>query len=451
MVNDIIIKVFSDIEDITFIHSALKRVSISHVKILKQDISQLELIENELVVFQLGVPQSSILQELLKFKKRYNDRFLVVFLYFDEILKNALISLGFQDIFYLPDEVGKLDSVLNEILKSYYSYQNVLIETEEGKIDLTTILGSGDNTYQKIMLVRRAAENPDLNILITGESGTGKELLAKVIHNYYNEKAPFVDINCTAISEDMLDLELFGYEKVETSGIISKKLGLFELAEKGSILLDEISGMSLDLQSKLLRVIDKKVIKRRNSINDIPVQARIISTTNFDLSKLVEERKYRSDLFHRLNAITIDLIPLRERKEDILKLTEFFVNKFSEQYNIVINEIEKEVVEYLKDYDWPGNIRELKGIIERAVLLSENNILKRENFKIILTPEIDRGKEGKETNKNIIILELPYEEYTLLRMNKLYAEKVLKRQKGNKSRTAKILGISRPTLDNLIN
>ena len=142
---------------------------------------------------------------------------------------------------------------------------------------------------------------------------------------------------------------------------------------------------------------------------------------------------------------------LRQRKEDILKLTEFFVNKFSEQYNIVINEIEKEVVEYLKEYDWPGNIRELKSVIERAVLLSKNNILKRENFKILLTPDIEKRTEEKDTSNNIIVLELPYEEYNILKVNKLYAKKVLERQKGNKSRTAKLLGISRPTLDNLLN
>lgn len=451
MGNDINIKIFSDIEDLTYIQSSLQRTNIPHLKIQRQDPTQIGLVQDEFLIFQLGMPQSSLLQDVLKYKDKFKGRYIITFLYKDEILKNALLSLGILDIFFLPDEIGKLDTVLNEILKSYYSFQDVLIETEEGKIDIAKIIGSGEDSFQKITLVKRAAENSNLNILILGESGTGKELLARIIHNYYNSATPFVDINCTAISENVLELELFGKESDEESGTINKKLSLFELAENGTILIEEISILSLALQLKLLRVVDRKVIRRFGTENDIPINARIITTSNKDLSLLVREKKFRQDLYHRLNAIIIELTPLRKRKQDILTLTEFFVNKFSEQYNIEINEIEKEVVNYLKEYDWPGNIRELKSVIERAVLLSEDKILRCENFKTILTPDIKNKVEVEEiTPKNIINLKLPFQEYSLLKLNKLYAKQVLEKLDGNKSKTAKLLGISRPTLDSLL-
>jgi two-component system, NtrC family, response regulator AtoC len=451
MQSNINIKIFSDIEDLTYIQSSLKRTNVSSLSIARSDPSEISSIENEFVIFQLGVPQSTLLQDLLKFKDKFKGRYIVIFLYKDEILKNALMSLGLLDIFFLPDEIGKLDIVLSEIIKSFFSFQDVLIETEEGKIDISRIIGSGDDSFQKITLVKRAAENSNLNILILGESGTGKELLAKIIHNYYNAAAPFVDINCAAVAEDVLELELFGKEIDEETDGINKKLSLFELAENGSILIDEISSLSSNLQLKLLRVVDRKVIRRIGIEQDIPINARIITTSNRDLSLLVRERKFRQDLYHRLNAITIELTPLRERKQDILTLTEFFVNKFSEQYNIEIKEIEKEVVNYLKEYDWPGNIRELKSVIERAVLLSENKILKCENFKTILTPEIKYKINIEDTTpRNILSLKIPFEEFSLLKLNKLYAKAVLEKLDGNKSKTAKLLGISRPTLDSLL-
>ncbi len=209
----------------------------------------------------------------------------------------------------------------------------------------------------------------DTTVLLTGESGTGKELVANLIYkNSLRKKQPFIKVNCAAVPGNLLESEFFGYEEGSFTGASRQgKIGIFELANRGTLFLDEIGEIPIQMQSKLLRVLQEKEIMRIGGKETIPIDVRIIAATNINLKKAIEEGKFRDDLYYRLNIIPIDIPPLRERKEDIGKLTRYFVEKFNREYKLNKN-ISDDVIELLEAYHWPGNVRELKNIIERVVV-----------------------------------------------------------------------------------
>jgi len=254
---------------------------------------------------------------------------------------------------------------------------------------------------------------------------------------------PFLEINCAALPETLLESELFGHEKGAFTDAKYRKKGLFELAEGGTIFLDEIGEMGITLQSRLLRVIENKTFRRVGGVKDLKVNTRIISATNRDLKKAIKEGKFRSDLYYRLQVIPIYLPPLRERKEDIPLLANHFISVFNREFKKNVKKIGPEVEKLLVSYSWPGNVRELKNVIERAILLEAEDELLPEH----LPPEITQGRgEGlmeEEASSTSIDDLFPM---TLKEMEKLLIEKTLERTSGNKSRAAKILGISRQTL-----
>ena len=225
---------------------------------------------------------------------------------------------------------------------------------------------------------------------------------------------------------------------------------MFELAEDGTIFLDEIGDLNLDLQVKLLRAIDNRVIRRLGGTTDIPVKARIISATNRNLPQLILEEKFRNDLYHRLNAINIHLPALRDRGDDVVEIAENFISKACKRFNKPSFTISDELKSFLLSYLWPGNIRELKNAIERAVLLSEQFLNIKYLFNLS-TPEIEQAFEGKNIEERRIKLEVEYQSTDIQKISKLYARKVLEKYSGNKSKTAKLLGLSRPTLDKMLN
>ena len=219
------------------------------------------------------------------------------------------------------------------------------------------------------------------NILISGESGTGKEVLAKFIHqNSHRKDGNFVAINCSAIPENLLESELFGYAKGAFTGAAQKKAGLFEEANGGTLLLDEIGDLDLVLQAKLLRVIQERQIKRVGENKSIPVDVRILAATHKDLEAEVHAGRFREDLFFRLNVILLHVPPLRRRKEDILPLAKHFLKKYSEQNNVQVLNFTKEAEKHLLEFPWHGNVRELENAIERAVILCNSNIVSIEDL-----------------------------------------------------------------------
>ncbi len=290
-------------------------------------------------------------------------------------------------------------------------------------------------------------------VLLLGESGTGKEILAKYIHFCSKREGPFVAINCAAIPEELLEAELFGYEKGAFTGAIKSKPGKFELAHKGTLFLDEIGDLSLKLQAKLLRVLQEKQVERLGSDHPIKVEVRIIAATNKDLEKEVEKGNFREDLFYRLNVIPIKIPPLRERKEDIPLLAEFFLKKICKREGIEEKKFSKKAIKALMNYSWPGNVRELENLIERVVILSENNIIEEE--ELFPQPLAFRNMEDNFVeDKHVLLksLKIPEISEEGIELNKIlreiemfYLKKALELSKGVKTRAAKLLGLNRTT------
>jgi len=291
--------------------------------------------------------------------------------------------------------------------------------------------------------------------LILGESGTGKEILAKYIHSCSNRKGPFIAVNCAAIPEDLLEAELFGYEKGAFTGAIKSKPGKFELAEGGTIFLDEIGDLSLKLQAKLLRVLQEKKIERLGGEKSIKINVRILAATNKDLEKEVREGRFREDLFFRLNVIPLKLPPLRERKEDIPLLAEFFIKKICEREGIPYKKLHPDTIKILTEYSWPGNIRELENFIERLVILCDKEEITPEDLNIGPIKEIFLIKKEVEKTKNISSQKLfhlpPLTEsginlpQILKEIEVFYLKEALKISNGVKSKAAKMLGLNRTT------
>ena len=268
-------------------------------------------------------------------------------------------------------------------------------------------------------------------VLITGESGTGKEIVARLIHKFSERKGEFVDLNCASIPEELAESELFGYEKGAFTGALSRKKGKFELADKGTLFLDEIGELSKNVQAKLLRVIEYGTFTRVGGIQKIEVDTRIISATNVDLERAVKEGKFREDLYYRISVFKIHIPPLRDRKEDIIPLAEYFLKKFSKEYKKKCYELTERAKEYLLSLEWKGNVRELKNLIERAVILSNKEVIDVEELGF---------KKNNSFNVNRLLEIKNYRE-AKREFEKLFIEKKLKENNYDLKKTAKEIGI----------
>jgi transcriptional regulator with PAS, ATPase and Fis domain len=453
---EIVIKVYSDDEDIISINSALAKLKNSNISVLTFSDKKIFLEDYEVLIVKLSGLESGFIQQVVELKKPSNSKLLFIIPENNTLLAVTLAKLGFNDIFILPYEVYKFSTYLDEIIEDFEARRQgeLILNEVEASADFKEFLGISDSVSKIKKLAQKISSEPQLNILILGETGTGKGLLAKLIHNNsLGGSNAFVDVLCTAIPEALLESELFGHEKGAFTSAQFKKSGLFEIAENGTLFLDEIGDLSISLQSKLLRVIEKKVIRRLGGVTDIPVNARIISATNRKLEEMIEENSFRSDLFYRLNTVSIEIPPLRERQEDIKILLEKFITDYNTQFNKKITRVDSDLEDFILNYSWPGNVREFKNSVERAVLLSEGKSLSLKHFSSIINfnPPVDKSEEkGPTLHPHIINLQLNYVSTDLEILNKMYAEEVLKKYKGNKSRTSEQLGISRPKLDKLL-
>ena len=299
------------------------------------------------------------------------------------------------------------------------------------------ILGKSKPMREVFDLIRRVADS-QTNVLITGESGTGKELAAKAIHfNSDRRSGPFVPINCAAIPEALLESELFGHMKGAFTDAKGDKRGLFEEAHGGTLFLDEISELPVMLQAKLLRAIQEKEIRRVGSTKSIAVDVRIIAATNLALAEEVRAKRFREDLYYRLNVIEIRMPPLRERREDILLLVDAFLKKCAEASKKAVKGIGESALALLMDYPWPGNVRELENVIERAVTLTRGEQVTPED----LPPAIHGSRGDRKVIDDAADRTLPLED-----VEKEYILRILDKTGGNKYQAAQILGIDRKTL-----
>ena len=321
---------------------------------------------------------------------------------------------------------------------------------QKDDMNLGRIIAESQKMREAVSLVDKISQTPKTSVLIFGESGVGKEMIANLIH-YKSSRAsgPFIKVNCAAIPDTMLEAELFGYEKGAFTDARSSKKGLFELANSGTILLDEIGEMNINLQPKLLRIIETQVYRRIGGTRDLTCDVRIVAATNKNLASEVKKGNFREDLFYRLNVMPVYVPPLRERLEDIPHLSALFISQFNMEFKKKVSGLSKEAEALFLSYPWPGNIRELKNVIERAMIITEGDIILHD----LLPPEIvnenakagmieERREMEKDANQNA----KENQDYSLNTVTKELILKALNSAKGNRSIAAKSLGISRTTL-----
>lgn len=386
----------------------------------------------EVVVTDLKMDGMSGLELLKAIKKSYPDTEVILMTAF-ATQKNAVEAMkeGALDYLIKPFEMDELVLRIQRILKQKTLLKKVRkpAQIEEEFIAFKGVVGRSAKMRKVYQLVRKGAAT-DATILIRGESGTGKELIAEILHKSSPRKEkPFVTINCAALPENLLESELFGYEKGAFTGATGRKIGKFELAGDGTIFLDEIGDMSLATQAKLLRVLQNREFYRLGGNDIIVNKARVIAATNRDLEYMIEKGEFRQDLYYRLNVFPIYLPPLRERKEDIPAL----VSHFIEQYDVV--GIDRKALQHLIEYDWPGNIRELQNVIERAAILADSVITLQD------LPSLRIGPSDKRYD-----FEIPEQNFQLDEFEKYLIQQALEKSRGNKTRAAELLGITRRRL-----
>lgn len=403
-------------------------------------------LEADVVISDLKLPVMSGL-DFIKRIRRSNSSLPIILMTSEGSVETAVeaIEAGAYDFVLKPLHIPQLlisvqrALFLNEVQAENNNLKSMFHED----VGLKGVIGKSIGFKKALELARRVSTS-QANILITGESGSGKEVIARAVHELGDKKdGPFIAINCSAIPENLLESELFGHAKGAFTGAHDKKVGLFEEANKGTLFLDEIGDLSLPLQAKLLRVLQERKVKRIGENQYRDITARIICATHKDLRKEVAEQRFREDLFFRLNVIPIYMPPLRERKDDILPLSEYFLKKFAMMNNSPVKGFTKEAIQKLEGYEWKGNVRELENAIERAVVLATGDLISPEDLP---TEEFYQAEPAVSAlmPKGLSIDE--DRPVTLEELSKKYIQYIFDKNEGAKEQTAKDLGIDRKTL-----
>ena len=403
----------------------------------------------DVVMLDINMPEQSGIEVLQELKRKEIDT-QVVMLSADDTAETAVkaMKLGAADYLTKPFNMDEVRIVISNIVENHKLkheveyYRNITAQIFEKEL-----LGESDAIKDLKAKAEKIAQAHVSSVLITGESGTGKELVARYIHCLMHGDCtqgytPFRALNCTALPETLLESELFGYEKGSFTDAKADKKGIFELADGGSILLDEIGDMKLSLQSKLLRVLEERTVRRIGGNIEIPIDVTVIATTNKDIPCAIEEEEFRMDLFYRLNAFSLFIPPLRDRKEDVMRLARHFLSQFAAKYkNQKIRDFSPEAEKLLTFYRWTGNVRELKNVIERIVVL--------ENAEVIL-PEHLPKEFLNQTVPSVVPLKnkivLPEAGISLDDIEKDLIVQALERTHNNKTLAAKLLNISYDSL-----
>ncbi|MCE5312711.1 MAG: sigma-54 dependent transcriptional regulator [Nitrospiraceae bacterium] len=377
------------VEDEATLASSLKRVfqkegyEVTTAGSAEDGLSLLEEGFYDLVISDIVLPGISGIEFLKRIRERQPELPVIIITAYGS-METAVEALraGAYDYVVKPVLHEEIKQIISNALKqNALKTENLILKKQiEKDYDFGNIIGTSA-AIQKIMNEIKKVANAKSNILLLGETGTGKELIARAIHYNSNRAAlPFIPINCTAIPETLMESELFGHVKGAFTGAVSSKKGLFEEAHSGTVFLDEIGDLSLPMQSKLLRVLEDQQVRPVGSTRSIKVDLRFICATNRNLQEFVRESRFREDLFYRINAITINIPPLRERKEDIEELVKHFIEKYSTESSKPVCSIDPQALDCLKHYNWPGNIRELQNIIERAILITDVDTIKIEHL-----------------------------------------------------------------------
>ncbi len=388
----------------------------------------------DVVITDLAMPEVTGL-DILKRAKEIDENIPVIIVTAQDAMAPTItaIQLGAYDYISKPIDQDRFRLLVKRALESkrlYDKYSNVSSQTAEKLQDECVLIGNTPEIKEVFKQIGMVSINR-VTVLIQGESGTGKELVAKIIHSSgITKDYPFVAVNCSALSETLLESELFGHVKGAFTGAVRDKKGKFELAGNGTIFLDEISEISLNLQVKLLRIIQEKEFEKVGGETSIPLKARIITATNSDLSKLVSEGKFREDLYFRLKVFTIQTPDLNSRKADIPQLVIHFLAKINKELHKNVNVVPLETMEILQNHNWVGNIRELENTLTQAVVLAKGNVLSKEYL-------ILRKVISADGNNDLA---------SLTEVEKNHIKKVLELKGWNKTESAKVLGIAKSTL-----
>ena len=427
----------------------------------KQALSMFRSNPYDMAVLDIKMPGLQGLELLKQVKDEFPD-LLVIIMTAESTMENAVAAMknGAYDYLTKPFDLDALDAIILKAQKAAEVSEQIghlKDELQEQYRFGRTIIGNSQPMQEVYKTLGRVAAS-DVTVLITGESGTGKELIARAVHfNSPRLGKPFLAINCAAIPRDLLESELFGHERGAFTGATERKTGKFEQANGGTLFLDEIGDMPLELQAKLLRVLQEKEITRTGGSQTMLIDVRIVAATNQNLGALVQGKQFREDLYYRLNVVPIALPPLRDRKEDIPAMVEFFLQRAQKEFGIQATEVSKDSLALLKRHHWPGNVRELENVIKRAALLSPNHVLMPADFPGLFGGQ---GQENQDESLEGLVarkLENSLAQMDLQELDSLYemvlhqVERpliniILRQTRGNQVRTAEILGINRNTL-----
>jgi len=398
----------------------------------------------DLILLDIRLPGIDGIETLQQILERDGDLPVIMMTAYEDI-KTVIISMktGAQDYLVKPLDIDELELVIEKTFDNF-KLKKELEELRKhcvSEFGITTIVGESEGIKEALALSSKVAKSDDTTVLIEGETGTGKEVIAKAIH-YHSARIgkPFISINCGAINKDLMESELFGYEKgAFTGGLKEGKKGKFELADGGTLLLDEISELAFPAQVQLLRVLEEKEFYPVGGTEEKKVDVRVIAATNKNLENLVTEGTFREDLYYRLNVVKILLPPLRDRKEDIIPLTLFYMKNFNEKFGKNFQHLSKDAEAILLNYHWSGNVRELRNVIERILLMEDDDVIKLEYFRFLnleRTPPSEAAFEFMMSPSGIDLEDL----------NKRLIIQALELSGGNKTKAAQLLGISRATM-----
>ncbi len=398
----------------------------------------------DLVLLDIRLPHMSGMEVLSK-ALEIDPALIVIMITAHGSVQSAVdaMRMGAFDYLLKGFDHEELRTVVKKALDMYRLKREVsqLQENERKNYPDIAIFGTSPKIKYIKDLIKIVARTPKTSVLIEGESGTGKELVAKAVHNLSSRSdKPLIAINCSAIPENLMESELFGYEKGAFTDAKSLKKGVFELAHCGTLFLDEISSMKLSLQPKLLRVLETQSFRRIGGTSDIKIDVRIIAATNQNLKECVDNGSFREDLYYRLKVMVINLPPLRERVEDIVPMAKMFIEQNNKEFSKNIMGFSKEAEQLMLNFDWPGNVRELKNIMERAVILCQGNVVTEEYL-----PGELRSAKPKEP-KPISYQSPTGEALSLQDIEQKHILEILEKFNGNKSKAARVLNISRSTL-----
>lgn len=401
----------------------------------------------DVILLDLNMPGIGGIETLRSLRKLSSDIIVIIITAHGDIeTAVSTIKLGAYDFVEKPFELNRISVLVKKAMETVHLKRevNYLREEKCGAYSFNNIVGESKIMKDVITLAKKVAASDANTILIQGESGTGKSLLARAMH-YSSPRAsgPFVEVTCTAIQETLIESELFGYEKGAFTDAKATKKGLFEHANGGTIYLDEIGDIHLSVQAKLLRALEEKTFKRVGGLKDIKVNVRIVATTNKkDLEGAVKEGAFRADLYYRLKVFPIYILPLRDRKEDVIPLAMHYLKNFNREFNKNVTGISPEAEKLLMDYPWYGNARELRNIIERVCILEDTDVICPEH----LPSEIVNRSESESLSEGGLSINLPDEGLILKNVENDLISQALKKVGGNQTKAAKLLGISRDAL-----